>query len=409
MTNPIVTGQQIGLLGGPLYTTYKVLGAIHYSRILGTTPIYWLETNDADFNEICSINFLDKDNMLRTLVWDIDSQGFSCGFVEVDGKLLALLDAFFTHVKQTAHTDSLRTIVLDCYKKGVPLGIATREFARKLFHWPELTIFDPSEDSFLAAIRPILEAEAAVTREGDQCNFFCIDEKKRMAVFKEKDGFTFRDGRKIDLDNYKLTPNVKTRNVCQDAFFRTHTYIAGPGEIKYIAELDPVYERHHINKTAVKKRMSIELIEPKTKRLLKQCALSIHDVISMNKDMLVKHVLERETGSDFNEIKNSATEATKKYINQLDLLGLDTAELNKFLPNEIKTLTGKKRAREKESVQILLQKTRELSDRLLPFGQKQERVFTILYYMNLYGGLDFITWLFDHYNFDLQTMEIEYG
>ena len=78
MNKPILTGQQIGLLGGPLYTTYKVLGAIHYSKSIGGTPVYWLETNDADFDEIKSFHFIDKENGLKTLTWDINSKGYSC-------------------------------------------------------------------------------------------------------------------------------------------------------------------------------------------------------------------------------------------------------------------------------------------------------------------------------------------
>ena len=66
MAKPVITGQQIGLLGGPLYTTYKVLGALVYSREIGGNAIYWLETNDADFQEINHLDYLDAQGDLRT-------------------------------------------------------------------------------------------------------------------------------------------------------------------------------------------------------------------------------------------------------------------------------------------------------------------------------------------------------
>ncbi|MBN2534886.1 MAG: bacillithiol biosynthesis BshC [Spirochaetales bacterium] len=408
MSKPVLTGQQIGLLGGPLYTTYKVLGAIHYSDTIGGTPVYWLETNDADFNEINAIHFLDKENCLKTLTWDIDSKGFSCGYIEVDKALRSLFDTFFSSIKQTVHTDALRTMVLSCYTEGINLGDAALTFARKLFGWSAIRVFDPSGDDFLDAVRSILEAEAVFTETGSQCNLFCIDGKKREAVFKKKDGFSFRDGREIDLDDFKLTPNVNTRSVCQDAYFKTHTYIAGPGEVKYLAGLDPVYIRHSIKKPEIKKRMSVELIEPRTNRLLKQCVLSISDVLSSPKDILVKKMVEREAGCDYNELRRTALEQTDDYIQKLGSLGLETSELHTMLADKIKTITGKKRSLEKTKLGNLLIKTKELSDRLLPFGRKQERIFTILYFMNQYGGIDFMRWLYDHYNINNQILEIQY-
>ena len=92
----VVTGQQIGLLGGPLYTTYKVLGAIHHADKINGDAVYWLETNDADFNEINHIDYLDAQGQLRTLTWDIDGQGYSCGFIEVDHSLVEILETFFS-------------------------------------------------------------------------------------------------------------------------------------------------------------------------------------------------------------------------------------------------------------------------------------------------------------------------
>ena len=95
MEKTVITGQQIGLLGGPLYTTYKVLGAIHYAREIGGKHIYWMENNDADFNEINHIDYIDARGALRTLTWDIDSQGYSCGLIEIESSLVETLNEFF--------------------------------------------------------------------------------------------------------------------------------------------------------------------------------------------------------------------------------------------------------------------------------------------------------------------------
>ena len=60
-------------------------------------------------------------------------------------------------------------------------------------------------------------------------------------MFREDKGFRLRHGEVIELEKQVLLPNVRTRNVCQDAYFKTHAYVAGPGEIHYIKDLDEVY------------------------------------------------------------------------------------------------------------------------------------------------------------------------
>ena len=112
--------------------------------------------------------------------------------------------------------------------------------------------------------------EAGRTPEGEQCNLFCMVGKQRKAVFRKNSGFHLRDGTPVDLSRHVLVPNVKTRSVCQDAYFHTHTYIAGPGEVRYLAGLGPVFRFHGVKEAAVQPRMSISLIEPRVRRIMKK-------------------------------------------------------------------------------------------------------------------------------------------
>lgn len=113
-----VTGQQLGLLGGPLYTTYKVLGAHYHAEQCSGRAVYWLETNDADFNEINHIDFIDSKGELKSLKWDIDSKGYSCGSIPVDDKLIRILKEFFDLIVETEYTDKLKRVVFDSYVPG---------------------------------------------------------------------------------------------------------------------------------------------------------------------------------------------------------------------------------------------------------------------------------------------------
>lgn len=407
----IVTGQQIGLLGGPLYTTYKVLGAVHLARQLNGSSVYWLETNDADFNEINHIDYLDDQGQLKNLTWDIDTHGYACGYIEVDETLEILLETFFLSIRQTEFTPGLRKMALHCYRRGRTLAEASLDLAEELFGHFKPQFFVPFDRDFRKFSQPILRKEALRTPDGQQCNCFCMMGKQRKALFRNGGYFNTRDKMPVNLATCELAPNVKTRGVCQDAFFHTDTYVAGPGEIKYLAELDPVYEFHGVKKAGIQPRMSITLIEPKVKRLLKKIGFSVEDILQFTREEVLKKAIASETGLTFNEITDNANSLTMEFLGKLQTLGLNDTEmkpLRKLLQEEVKKTIGQLRSRTKGKASQILKDAAFLSDNLQPFGKKQERVFNIIYYLNLFGGKKFIDWLYEHYDPALEMLEIEH-
>lgn len=409
MSENVLTGQQIGLLGGPLYTTYKVLGAVYKAREIGGQAVYWLETNDADFNEINHIDYMDAEGELRRLTWDIPSQGYSCGYIEVDRELVKILSMFFATVRQTEHTPMLRDMALDCYTEGITLGEASMRLAKELYGGYDIRFFTPFEPDFREFTKRILFKEAVITPDGEQCNVFCVIDKQRKAIFRKGESFVLRDGTEVDPASVDLVPNVRTRNICQDAYFDAHTYVAGPGEVKYIAELDERYEFHGVRKADVMPRMSVSLIEPRHKRMMKRKSIPLEMLLQHPKEELLKKMLEKAGGIDINETRRSGMEMTSQYIEKLQGLGFEKSELKeirKYLTDEVKKACGNLRAREKGKHNKLLEDAAFLSDNLFPLGKPQERVFNVLYYMNLYWGMDFIPWLFKHYDPETKILEL---
>ena len=171
--------------------------------------------------------------------------------------------------------------------------------------------------------------------------------KQRKALFRNGRCFYTRDKMPVNLATSELVPDVKTRSICQDAFFNTHTYVAGPGEIKYLAELDPIYEQHGIKKAAVQPRMSITLIEPKVKRLLVKTGLSPEKILQSTREELLKIKIGKEDNLTFNEILENASTLTTDFLDKLQALGLEEAEikpLRKILQDEVKKSIGLMRA-----------------------------------------------------------------
>lgn len=406
----VVTGQQIGLLGGPLYTTYKVLGAIYYADKINGEAVYWLESNDADFNEINHIDYLDAQGQLRTLTWDIHSQGYSCGFIEIDASLVEILETFFSTIRQTDFTPGLKDMALDCYTPGRTLGKASHMLAEELFGQYDIRIFTPFEKKFRKFSQEILLKEAERTPDGEQCNCFCMVGKQRKTIFKKEGKYQLRDGTVVDLTKHVLVSNVRTRSVCQDAYFHTHTYIAGPGEIKYLPELGPIFQFHDVKPAAVQRRMSIYLIEPRVQRLMNRTGLSLDQITASSREDLIKTTLKDKASSDFDKILQQGNDYTDEFLGKLEAIGYDASDiknLRKLLLGEVKKAAGKLRAAEKEKHQQLLADAASLADNLKPFGKEQERVFNIFYYMNLFGGKNFIHKIYQNYDPGRKILEIQ--
>lgn len=400
-----VTGQQLGLLGGPLYTTYKVLGALHYAEKNSGRAVYWLETNDADFNEINQIHYIDSDKILRTLKWDIDSKGYSCGSIPVDEKLVSILNEFFSTIIVTEHTSELKKIALDCYIPGRTLGEASASLAAKLFEDFDLEIFDPSQAEFRNFSKPILMNEAESTSEGEQCNLFYMDGYRRRAVFKKKGKYIDREGVEIDLFTSELVPSLKSRSICQDAFFLTAAYIAGPGEVRYLKEMGPNYKFHNVKPAEVISRMSIDLLEPSVKRVFGKLGNDIADIDKIDKDEMIRLKLKDLTGFDKKELILRSDTHIKDLISELKDMGLSADKLGKKLKSDIKELIGVKRKSDKEKSESIIRQVEMLYKHLRPFGKKQERVFNVFYYMNLFGGRKFIKQIYERYDNSVKIME----
>ncbi len=403
---PIVTGQQIGLLLGPLYTTYKILSAIYLADKENSDAVYWLETNDADFEEINKIHFVDKKNTLKTLTWNKNTNGLSTGEIVVDENLIEIFNTFFENLTETEHTDKLKQIVFSSYIQGEKLKTCTKNLAKQLFNNFKLTLFDPSTKDFREFTKPILFKEAFETKDGEQCNLFAVVNGVRKALFKKEGKFVFRDGQNANIEKLQLVPNLKTRNVCQDAYFKTKYYIAGPGEVKYIKTLKPYYEKHKVTPAKVINRMSLTLIEPKTKRLMKNTNLNLQDITTTKKQDIENLIVKKNTNLDFKFLKEQSNKLTKDYLNNLNSMGINTKNIKKELTNTLKKELGLLRAEIKSDLASKIQKAHLLSNLIMPYNKKQERVFNIFYYMNLYGGTEFINFLYNNLELTEKTLEI---
>jgi uncharacterized protein YllA (UPF0747 family) len=117
-TLAVVTGQQLGILGGPLYTFYKIITTIKLSRFLteryddyNFVPVFWLEGDDHDFNEVRSIKLIDDSNSLITIGYkeeiEEDEAKQSVGLIKLDESINQFHSKLEKNLKETEFKSSL--------------------------------------------------------------------------------------------------------------------------------------------------------------------------------------------------------------------------------------------------------------------------------------------------------------
>ena len=319
----VVTGQQVTLFGGPLFTILKAATAIRKARdasISGSpqVPVFWLATEDHDLAEADHVTLPDR-HELRTLRLDSeDANAGAVGGVTLGKNIEDLVAEAAAMLGPGPVADQLAA----CYRPGQTLGRAFAQFISQNFAAQGLIVLDASSRDFHALGRDVLrqaivradELRVALNDRDQQLAaagyhsqvlvpplsslLFLFDQVSgaRVPLRRTADG-GWQAGRQhhstsellaiLDAEPERLSPNALLRPVFQDCILPTSTYIGGPAEIAYFAQSQVLYERILGRTTPVLPRLSATLIEPAMAGLLARHDVSLTDVIeSQLKDPL---------------------------------------------------------------------------------------------------------------------------
>ena len=294
----VVTGQQVGLLGGPLLTLLKAASAIasaaraEAASGIAHVPVFWLATEDHDLAEVDQVSF-PNGKAVETLSLSLPSDGREVGGLLLGDGIEVVLD----RVRELTGYASICDTLGACYRPGRTLGEAFACWMTALFAEHGLIVMDAAGREFhsigshvlRAAIERADELEAALlarTAELEQAgyhvqvlvkpnasNLFLIDEQtgERQPLRGSADGWragsrTHSTSELLDIlavSPERISPNALLRPVFQDAILPTAAYIGGPAEIAYFAQSAVLYERILHRITPILPRFSATLVEPK--------------------------------------------------------------------------------------------------------------------------------------------------
>ncbi|MBN1516848.1 bacillithiol biosynthesis cysteine-adding enzyme BshC [Candidatus Sumerlaeota bacterium] len=414
----VATGQQAGLLLGPLYTLYKALGAVKFARAaerrLGrrVVPVFWIASEDSDFEEAASVHYLDAAGVDRSWRYDPPGriEGASVFSVGIDVSLEEWLSGLREDLPSTEWSHDVFNTLLEAAWNSRDMEEYFARLMARLTRGTGLALVAPRMKFIrrrgAAVLRRELErpgetaqlvieagTEAAqLHREPGDVNCFLYDDQWRRLKLRAMDDGRIGDSsggmysreellEKLERDPQRFSFNVVSRPVAQDAIFPTLAYAGGPGECAYLEQLKRVYEWHGIPQPVIAPRPEAVLISKRTGRALEKLGLNAMEFLGFDEAVLRKRVAQLNGGKAL-DIVEAAQWEVEKSVDALDyaLANADPAVRKSVqrLREMHATAFDKLRGRvEREQLQRDTESSRLLTiceNALLPGGKPQERV-----------------------------------
>ncbi len=431
----ILTGQQVGLMGGPLYTPFKAATAIARARqatVLGRphVAIFWLATEDHDFAEINHVVFPSRKELKKLVYSKAPANAVPVGGVELDESIEPLMEQAWELLGTSDAMDAL----LAAYKPGRTFGEAFGEFYRKVFAAQGLLVLDAAGSEMHRLGAPVLQAgieradelhaallernkelegagyhtQVAVTPQSSL--LFLIDERsgarmalKRTAANAAEPGGIWQAGREkfttadlvgiLAAEPERISPGALLRPVFQDFLLGTSLIVGGPAEIAYFAQSAVLYERILGRVTAAEARLSATMIEPAIGELLRKDELGLERVFKESADSLAQLLAARAMPVEGKRKLAAAGTALDvelspliEYMKAMDAGLGGSAETSarkmRYQMNRLRRLAANFEMQREGS----LRRHAEAIERALnPGGILQERVHGAAYYFARYG------------------------
>jgi len=324
----ILTGQQIGILGGPLYTPFKTATALARARQATAdgkphVAVFWLATEDHDFAEINHVTFPSRKELHKLVYQKAPASAVRVGGLVLDENIEPLIEQAWELLGTSDAMDTLE----EAYKPGRTFGQAFAEFYRKAFAAQGLLVLDAAGSEIHRLGAPVLRAaieradelhaallernkalegagyhaQVAVTPESSL--LFLVDARsgarlslKRLPASSGEPNDLWQAGREryttadllgvLAAEPERISPAALLRPVFQDYLLGTSLIVGGPAEIAYFAQSAVLYERILGRVTAAEPRLSATLIESAIGELLKKHEVGLDRVFQENADSL---------------------------------------------------------------------------------------------------------------------------
>ncbi|MEO2159251.1 MAG: bacillithiol biosynthesis cysteine-adding enzyme BshC, partial [bacterium] len=429
----VTTGQQPGLFGGPLYTLYKALSAIQLANKLEkeldriVIPVFWVASEDHDWEEVNHTYFINRDDeVVRTALDNEGHRGQAIHKTPMSNEISETIDQVSQSIGETEFRNGYLELFRSYYREGVDLGTALGEVLLEILGPKGLVVLDSNNTVLKSNSMELMMAELqgapsterklrqwsdSLAKAGydlqvpilDQAvNLFFENSEKRERIYRNEDAFCLRKSDKTltlgeieelsENDLSLLSPNVLLRPIVEASILPVVSYVAGPGELAYYAQLKPLYETHGATMPILFPRHSVTLVEAKVQRKMSRLGLSLKDCERSSQDIfssIAKGRISESINIVIEKLKTQIMECSDEligHVNELDptLEGSVRKSRNTALGNIDGVNQKIIRSFKRKNAETLKQ-VDSIRSHLFPNGKRQERVLNPFFYLARYG------------------------
>lgn len=443
-TYTITTGHQLSLFGGPMFFITKILEVIvlvdkmkDFDPDNNFVPVFWMASEDHDFEEISSINLFNQ-----KLTWENKSKG-SVGRFDLLGIDL-LIEEIKSILGDGEHSLKIIEVLNNSYLRSSNLAEATMLFAHEIFGSRGLLVLNPDnfilKKHFVDVAKKELEdkvvSSCLANRENElsnyklivsprEINLFYILDNYRERIVELNNQFETADGKYkwtkeklfLEIDNYpeKISPNVTLRPVFQELILPNICYVGGAGEISYWLQLTSLFKALKVSYPLPLVRKSFLFLRTKQLDKIEEWKLSLSDFF-MRKDLLENKFIELNFKGEIDI--SSEKKEFEKVFNNLMIKGKSIdIDLEKVVLGEQKralsvldNLEKRFRAAEKRQHNGVLSQLETIYSKIFPNGSFQERNDSAFQYLTNTSLNQFLTVLEEKFEFfknEIQVVKIE--
>jgi len=403
-TFTVTTGHQLNIFGGPLYIIYKIVTTINLARLLkiaypdyNFVPVYWMATEDHDFEEIASVHIFGK-----TYTWKNHASG-----------AVGALDP--SELAELARTFPESVPLFErAYSQNKTLAGAVRQYMHELFGNLGLICLDANHPALKKQFLPVIADELDVCPCGDmvkqtseklqemgydtpvharEINLFYLIDGLRERIVKEDNVYrVLKTNQKFSREQIleearkypeRFSPNVVLRPLYQETILPNLAYIGGPSEIPYWMQLKTVFDHYEIPFPALIPRNFALYVTAAEQRRLKKLKIQCADTFG-NIDQLRRRIVEQYAEHDLtlDDEKNELKQIFDRIVAKAKAVDVTMeaaalAEKTRLLKSFAKLERRIHKAEERKHG-IVLGQLQTILDSFFPSGVPQERYTNFL-------------------------------
>jgi bacillithiol biosynthesis cysteine-adding enzyme BshC len=427
----IVTGQQAGLFGGPLFTLLKALTAIQLvERVraehqVPAVAVFWVDAEDHDWDEVKACGVLDADHTPRSVsIGDVPgAHAGPVARVRLNDAIGTALSDLASMLPATEFTPALLEELRRCYQPGAGMVDAFSRWLEHVLGPRGLVVFDSSDPAAkpLAAgvftreiahpgeaARLAGEAGAALAARGyhaqvtptpGSLSLFHIN-AGRETIKATSDGFQVGNEthskaallERAQRNPAEFSPNVLLRPIVQDTLFPTVCYVAGPSELAYLGQLRRVYDAFDVPMPLIQQRATATIVDSNAMRFLSRHnvpleALRAQDEAALNELLIAQLPPSVEVAIQVaGDTIEQRMDALAREVPRIDatLEGATRSSLSR-MQDDLKKLHAKIVQAAKRKDETLRRQFHHARGQAFPGGHPQEREIGSVTFLNKYG------------------------